>query len=111
MRFFSLLAALIVSVILAMSILARPQLVALLGFTGSAEAAVPENSEDGPLADAAEKAEAGAPGTKKLVKVVVRKITSQQVDSAVILRGQTAAARQVDVRAETSAVVASEPLR
>ena len=28
-----------------------------------------------------------------------------------ILRGQTAAARQVDVRAETSAVVASEPLR
>ena len=41
----------------------------------------------------------------------MRKITGQQVDSAVILRGETQAARQVDVRAETSAVVTSEPLR
>ncbi len=46
-----------------------------------------------------------------LVKVVVERLTAQDVDSAVVLRGQTSAARQVEVRAETSAVVINEPLR
>ncbi len=45
------------------------------------------------------------------VKVVVERSTAQNVDSAVVLRGQTSAARQVEVRAETSAVVINEPLR
>ena len=109
MRFFSLLAALVVSVVLAMSILARPQLLAILGMGGPAEAAMPdgENTES----TASQSAEESPKDTKELVKVVVRKINAQQVDSAVILRGQTAAARQVDVRAETSAIVASAPLR
>ena len=109
MRFFSLLAAAAVSVVLAMSILARPQLYALLGMGGPAEAAMAE----GDSAESATEASAVEPNpeTKTLVKVVVRKIAAQQVDSAVILRGQTAAARQVDARAETSAVVSSAPLR
>lgn len=46
-----------------------------------------------------------------LVKVVVRNSTAREIDSAVILRGQTEAARQVDVRAETSSTVVSPPLR
>lgn len=110
MRFFSFLAALVVSVVLAMSILARPQLLALLGMGGAAEAAMAPGEDTTDSASVPEEA-ATAPDTKDLVKVVVRKIRAEQVDSAVVLRGQTSAARQVDVRAETSATVASAPLR
>ncbi|MBK0327168.1 efflux RND transporter periplasmic adaptor subunit [Rhodobacteraceae bacterium F11138] len=46
-----------------------------------------------------------------LIGVVAVHSQAQQIDSAVILRGQTAAVRQVEVRAETSARVISEPLR
>lgn len=49
-----------------------------------------------------------APGT---VSVIARHSVAREVDSAVVLRGETTAARQVDVRAETTARVASEPLR
>lgn len=45
------------------------------------------------------------------VGVVVLRSVAEQIDSAVILRGQTAAHRQVEVRAETSATVVSAPLR
>ncbi|MEP3333444.1 efflux RND transporter periplasmic adaptor subunit [Sedimentitalea sp.] len=45
------------------------------------------------------------------VGVVVLRSFAEQIDSAVILRGQTAAHRQVEVRAETSATVVSAPLR
>jgi membrane fusion protein, multidrug efflux system len=47
----------------------------------------------------------------RLVGVVVLRSTAQTIDSAVILRGQTEAIRQVEVRAETTARVISEPLR
>ncbi len=104
MRIFSILAAIVVTVILAMSILARPQLMAMLGSAEAktAEMDVAETSDDTPDATA---------DVDQLVKVLVRKLKSQEVDSAVILRGETEAARQVDVRAETSANVISEPLR
>lgn len=46
-----------------------------------------------------------------LVRVVVQKSTSREIDSAVMLRGETEAARQVEVRAETTAQIVSEPLR
>lgn len=45
------------------------------------------------------------------VGVVVLRSIAEQIDSSVILRGQTAADRQVEVRAETSATVVSPPLR
>lgn len=45
------------------------------------------------------------------IRVVARHSTAQVVDSAVILRGQTEAARQVDVKAEISGLVVSDPLR
>lgn len=107
MRIFSILAALAVATILAMSILARPQLLAFFGVTPQeAEAA---ETADGSASDAP--ASETASEERNLVKVMVRRITAQQVDSAVVLRGETAAARQVDVRAETSAIVTSEPLR
>lgn len=45
------------------------------------------------------------------IGVVVLRSVAEQIDSAVILRGQTAAVRQVEVRSETSATVISEPMR
>ncbi len=104
MRIFSILAAIAVTLILAMSILARPKLLSFLSG--------PENEAASNLM--AENAEAVATTVQdpdRLVKVMVRKLMAQEVDSAVILRGQTEAARQVDVRSETSAIVTSEPIR
>lgn len=45
------------------------------------------------------------------VAVVVQQSEASMIDSAVILRGRTEAARQVEVRAETSGLVVSEPIR
>lgn len=47
----------------------------------------------------------------RAVRVVAFKSVEQKIDTAVILRGQTEAARQVQVRAETTGQVISEPLR
>jgi multidrug efflux system membrane fusion protein len=102
MRVFSILAAIIVSTVLAMSILARPQLVALLGMTSQETVDVSETPDATPAEPVSD---------ERLVKVQVRKFIARQVDSAVILRGETEAERQVDVRSETSAVVVSDPLR
>jgi len=45
------------------------------------------------------------------VAVIVRKSEAQTIDSAVIVRGETRAARQVELRSETSGQVVSNPLR
>lgn len=49
--------------------------------------------------------------SKERVRVVAIRSVSSPIGSAVILRGQTEADRQVEVRAETSAQVISQPLR
>lgn len=49
--------------------------------------------------------------SEKPIAVVVVKSTAKTIDSAVILRGETAAARSVEVRSETSGQVVNEPLR
>ncbi len=46
-----------------------------------------------------------------MVRVVAAHSTARVIDSAVVMRGQTEAARQVEVRAETSGQVISDPLR
>lgn len=48
---------------------------------------------------------------QKVVGVVALKSAARVIDSAVVLRGETQAMRQVDVRAETTSLVISEPLR
>ncbi|MEM9584929.1 MAG: efflux RND transporter periplasmic adaptor subunit [Pseudomonadota bacterium] len=47
----------------------------------------------------------------RVVSVVAMKSVATEIDSAVLLRGRTEAARQIVVRAETSGLVQSEPLR
>ena len=104
MRIFSILAALVVTFLLAMSILARPTLMSWFGVA-------PETAAEAPAPDTATALPSEAAAPADLVKVQVRKLTGEQIDSAVVLRGQTQAAREVDVRSETSAVVSSPPLR
>jgi len=48
---------------------------------------------------------------EKAVAVIVRKSEAQTIDSAVVVRGETQAARQVELRSETSGQVVSAPLR
>ena len=48
--------------------------------------------------------------SEKIISVVVIESVAKTIDSAVILRGETAAARLVEVRSETSGQIISEPL-
>jgi multidrug efflux system membrane fusion protein len=52
-----------------------------------------------------------AEAPKKLVSVVIRTSNAQKIPNAVIVRGETAASRQVAVKAETSGQIVSQPLR
>ena len=99
MRIFPILAAIAVSAFMYMAIFERQTLLNTLGLTSAAT--VP--SED--IASLSHVAD------QSLVKVVVQRSQAKQLDSAIVVRGQTAAARQVAVQAETSAIVISPPLR
>jgi len=96
MRVFSIITALLVAVALYGLVIERN---ALLEFAGA----------DPVLIGAAEQSldEEGSTG----VSVVAVRSEARAVDTAVIVRGQTEAARQVDVRAETSGRIVSAPLR
>lgn len=95
MRFFPVILAILVSVALYFVVIDRD---ALARATGSEEVEAVAPAPD-------------ATPEPDRIKVVARRSVSTTIDSAVFLRGQTEAARQVDVRAETSSTVVSEPLR
>lgn len=95
MRVFPILLALTVSVTLYLVVFERE---ALLAFASG-------NAKTEPVKDSVQ------PSTERAVSVVAVNSTAQIVDSAVLIRGQTEALRQVVVRAETAGDVMSEPLR
>ncbi|WP_321363732.1 efflux RND transporter periplasmic adaptor subunit [uncultured Celeribacter sp.] len=100
MRIVSILIALLVTVGLYLFIFERDRL------TGApAETETAEISED--FAPPAEKATAG----DTAVSVVAEHSTAQTLETGVVLRGETEAARSVDVTAETTGRVINEPLR
>lgn len=104
MRIMSIITAIIVAGVLYALVLQRD---ALMAFTGQEAPPAETNAE--PAADvAATEGDDLAPGT---VRVMARHSIAQPVDSAVFLRGETQALRQVEVRAETSGKVVSDPLR
>lgn len=124
MRLLPLLTAVLVAAILAVAIMYRGALVAFANGASFEEAvAIAEGSAPPPAAaepDAAAaepEPEAGAPAAAEddtapqPVSVVAMRSTATEVDGAVVLRGQTEAARQVELRAETSGRVISNPLR
>lgn len=102
MRVIPVITALLVTAVLYMAVFEREALVAFARGEDAAEVAQGAQSVVAP--------EESTP-TGPAIGVVAYRSTAQSIDSAVVLRGETEAARQVDVRSETSAVVISEPLR
>ncbi|WP_308917964.1 efflux RND transporter periplasmic adaptor subunit [Jannaschia sp. LMIT008] len=113
MRVLPVLTAMIVCVALFFVVLQRERLLGFVGsVTGEADAA-PERTGDsdaavpsGPVSIAVSGEAAPDP-----VNVLVRNSVARQVDDAVLVRGQTEAAREVTVAAETSGTIVSEPIR
>ncbi|SHI81503.1 membrane fusion protein, multidrug efflux system [Shimia gijangensis] len=101
MRIVPILTAVLVTVFLFFIVVKRDDLMSF----ASAEAAEPDMSQN-------QTPDASATETPKtnLVRVIAIRSQSSPIGSAVILRGQTEADRQVEVRAETTARVISAPL-
>jgi len=98
MRILPLLTALLVACALYVVIMERDTLQAI---AGNARAAETEAEEVVPVST----------GDMAPVSVVAMTSTSREIESGIVLRGRTEAARDVDVRAETTGLVISEPLR
>ncbi|THH39175.1 efflux RND transporter periplasmic adaptor subunit [Aliishimia ponticola] len=100
MRVFPVLLSILVGGLLYLWIMEREWLYARIGIdTAPAEDAAQTSAVD------------TAPDDAELIKVIAVHSTAQVIDTAVVLRGETEALRQVDVRSETSATVVSTPLR
>ncbi|WP_421703924.1 efflux RND transporter periplasmic adaptor subunit [Aliiroseovarius sp.] len=110
MRIVPILTALVVVTVLFFLVFQREQ---LLNFAAGGDATSPpaEMAEPGETAasDATEASPTVETGTG--VSVIAFRSTAREIDSAVLLRGRTEAARQVELMAETSGLVISEPLR
>ncbi len=107
MRFFSVLTAAIVTAALYLVVFERER---VLGFAAG------EPVEDAvataqPADTSGTQRDDARPNDERVISVVALKSAAQQIDGAVLLRGQTQAARQVDVRSETTGLINSEPLR
>ncbi len=107
MRLFSILIALCVAAVLYLAIMQRDLLLSVAG-GGDAEEAPVAEAEEAPRS--VEEDGTGA-GEARVVSVMALESVAREIDSAVVTRGRTEAARQVVVRAETSGQVISEPLR
>jgi len=104
MRLIPLLTAIVVTASLYFLVIERD---VLMAFARGEDPQAPIETVE----DAAAPVEAVVQVAENRIGVVVQRSESRAIDSAVILRGQTQAAREVEVRAETSATVISEPLR
>jgi len=105
MRLMPILIALMFAAAIYVFVFERERLTAMLPAAASPETS--EAAQDGAAAPA-EDAAADTPGP---MRVVVQRSEAREVDSAVVLRGRTEADRTVALRAETSGLVISEPLR
>ncbi|GFE64004.1 efflux RND transporter periplasmic adaptor subunit [Litoreibacter roseus] len=105
MRFFSIITAILVAGALYLLVFERDR---VSEFAGAADDVAVEPAAAAP---AAEDVQPATEDGVRRVSVVAIRSEAQEIDNAVMLRGQTEAARQVDIRAETSGLVESEPLR
>lgn len=115
MRPIPLLTAIVVVILLYFAVLQREALFAFAidGTVPSvSDVANPEKSgTDAADTDVDAVSSQDAEQPESIIKVVVMRSTARAVESAVVLRGETQAARYVDVRSETSGQVISDPLR
>lgn len=107
MRLIPIITAVLVTGFLYLLVIERDT---LLGFARGAEAQTSDASASEQPAEPSPASESSGED-EGAIRVSALRSTARVIDSAVILRGQTAAARQVDVRAQTSGQVMSEPLR
>ena len=119
MRIISILTALVVMAVLYGVVIERDR---LLGFArdiapaesaGAADTPASEGGAQTPGAGDATPAASAAPASSAedgAVAVIARHSTAQEIDDAVLLRGQSQAFREVDVLSETTGRVISEPL-
>lgn len=103
MRILSFLAAIIVAIVVLAFTIERDATMAYL--RGDAPAEPAATAGTGPSSAAA-----ATPAAAALIRIVAQHSVAQEIDSAVVLRGQTQAQRQVEVKAETTSTVLSEPL-
>jgi multidrug efflux system membrane fusion protein len=100
MRLISFINAALVIVALYFLVFERDALFAFAGRGDVEEGTAPETEEA-----------AVTPANENAVRVVALRSVAREIDSAVLLRGQTKANRQVEVLAETTSTVISEPKR
>ncbi|WP_136635734.1 efflux RND transporter periplasmic adaptor subunit [Pseudooceanicola onchidii] len=124
MRLIPILTAILVTAFLYGMVIQRDAITAFARGEGlsTALAIAKGEDDDGAIQTAAvdseqrsDATEVAAPAKEKAthapVKVVTVMSEAREIDSAVILRGQTAAARSVELRSETSGTVVSTPIR
>jgi multidrug efflux system membrane fusion protein len=112
MKLFSILTAALVCVVLYFVVLDRETLMEFAGrFGGSAPATETDADTQADATEAATPAAPAATQTDRRVHVTARLSQAQVTQNAVLLRGRTEAVRQVNVSAETSGRIISEPLR
>ena len=107
MRLFPILAALLVIAAIYAFVFEREWVLALLPEPAAEE--VEQATAEAAEAPAEADVENGEPAVG--VSVVAVHSKARPIDRAVVVRGQTEADRQVELRAETSGQVVSEPLR
>ncbi len=103
MRLIPPLTAIAVTVALFGLIMHREALVSYAGRTTPPQTTEPASTVPNDIASSQKQSDR--------IGIVALKSYAQPIDNAVILRGQTRALRQVDLRAETTSTVVSEPLR
>lgn len=106
MRLFSILAALVLSLVIYGLVFERQRLASLVSPDTTEEAAISED-DTGDQTDLQQTGDTG----HKPVGVVALQSIARDVETVVNLRGETQAFRQVDLSAETDGAVISEPLR
>src|SRR5210317_2234003 len=104
MKLVPFLTAILVTVFLYFLVIERETFFEFAGLSKAAETEEVVESTEAPTPSSEESEE-------KVVSVIARRSEAQTIDSAVVLRGDTRAARQVELRSETSGQVISEPLR
>lgn len=108
MKLISILSATAVTVVLYLLVFERDT---LLGLAGIAAPPAAEATADVAAAAPAADPQPATDAAPAPVSVIAMQSAAREIDSAVILRGETQAMREVEVRAETTGQVVSPPLR
>ncbi|MDP7149824.1 MAG: efflux RND transporter periplasmic adaptor subunit [Paracoccaceae bacterium] len=103
MKLVPFLTAILVAVFLYFLVIEREAFFEFAGLSQPETTEAEETQETAPSETAEE--------TPNVVSVIARRSEARTIDSAVILRGETRAVRQVELRSETSGTIVSDPLR